>query len=390
MGDPTHVYLNLDVVNNSTTTSQPLVFNETRNMPFLTNSQDYFCSVVRFTLQTSNSLPVFIPDILTGQSDYNKTVYAITMSLTQITTSVPSGEKTYTTKIKSAYIQYARQDATVPLPSPPTTRVDTSSSYYFVYNINDWVDMINLCFKQLTNELISAFSSTFNFNQPFITYDISSGLFTIHSDNSMDLIGSGGTFDLQIGFNSRLYNILPFSSLKLPNPLDTDNPSFGTIYRLNLFNKSDSNVSIIYSSSEVAERYIILQTEFSPISIMNPIRNVYFTSNTLPIQPTLVSPPKIIGDTTLSVGSVSGDLSNIIADYSIPVSSQNNYNGEIIYAPSAEYRLLSMNSAQNINRIDLNAYWESKTGQAYPIYLPSGCSANIKIMFRHIRFNLNF
>jgi hypothetical protein len=115
MSDPTHVYLNLDVVNNSTTTAQPLVFNETRNMPFLSNSENYFCSVVRFTLQTSNSLPVFIPDILTGQSDVNTTVYAITMSLTQITTSTPSGTKIYTTKIKSAYIQYARQDATVPV-----------------------------------------------------------------------------------------------------------------------------------------------------------------------------------------------------------------------------------------------------------------------------------
>ena len=93
MGDPTHVYLNLDVVNNSTTMSQPLVFNETRNMPFLTNSANYFCSVVTFTLQTSNSLPVFIPDILTGQTDFNKTVHATTMSLTQITTSTPSGEK---------------------------------------------------------------------------------------------------------------------------------------------------------------------------------------------------------------------------------------------------------------------------------------------------------
>ena len=123
MGDPTHVYLNLDVVNNSTTTAQPLVFNETRNMPFLTNSENYFCSVVRFTLQTSNSLPVFIPDILTGQSDSDKAVYAITMSLTQITTNVPSGEKVFTTKIRSAYIQYARQDATVPLPSPPTSDI---------------------------------------------------------------------------------------------------------------------------------------------------------------------------------------------------------------------------------------------------------------------------
>ena len=233
MTEPVHEYLNSDVVNNSTTTAQPVVFNETRNMQCLTNSV-FFCSVVRFTLQTSNSLPVFIPDILTGQNDYDKTVYAI-------------GAKTYTTKIRSAYIQYARQDATVPLPSPPNTRVDTSSTYYFVYNINDWVDMINLCFKQLTTQLITDFSSTCDFNQPFITYDISSGLFTLHSDNSKDFIGSGGTFDLRIGFNSRLYNILPFSSMKLPASLDTDNPSFGTIYRLNLLiNLIQTSVSFIH------------------------------------------------------------------------------------------------------------------------------------------------
>ena len=152
MSDPTHEDSNLDVVSNSTTTEQPLVINETRNMPFLSNNENYVCSVVRVTLQTLKSLPVFTPDILTGQSDYDKTIYAITMSLTQITTNVPSGEKVYTTKIRSAYIQYARQDATVPLPSPPSTRVDTSSSYYFIYNINDWVDMINLCFKQLTTQ----------------------------------------------------------------------------------------------------------------------------------------------------------------------------------------------------------------------------------------------
>ena len=96
-------------------------------------------------------------------------------------------------------------------------------------------------------------------------------------------------------------------------------------------------------------RYIISHTEFSPISILNPIRNDYFTTNTLPIVPTLVSPPKILGDTNISVSSVSGDSSNSLADCSIPVSAQNNYNGEIIYAPSAEYRLSSMNSSTNLN-----------------------------------------
>ena len=104
----------------------------------------------------------------------------------------------------------------------------------------------------------------------------------------MDLIGSNGNIDLNIGFNSRLYNILPFSSLKTPAALDSGNPSFGTIYRLNLFNKSDSNVSVIYSTSGTPERYIVLTTEFSPLPLLNPIRNIYFTSNTLPIQPTLV------------------------------------------------------------------------------------------------------
>ena len=136
-------------------------------------------------------------------------------------------------------------------------------------------------------------------------------------------------------------------------------------------------------------RYIILQTEFSPISIMNPIRNIYFTTNTLPIVPTLVSPPKIVGDSNMSVSSVSGDLSNIIADYSIPVSAQNNYNGEIIYAPSAEYRLISMNSSTNLNRIDIQAFWESKTGLSYPLYLPAGSCANLKLLFRHVRFNIS-
>ena len=122
---------------------------------------------------------------------------------------------------------------------------------------------------------------------------------------------------------------------------------------------------------------------------MNPIRNIYFTSNSLPIVPTLTSPPKVIGDTNLSTGSVSGDISNIVVDYSIPVSAQNNYNGEIIYAPQAEYRLLSMKATNNLDKVDLSCYWESKTGLSYPVYLPSGCSSHIKILFRAVNFNIN-
>jgi hypothetical protein len=389
MSDPTHVYLNLDVVNNSTTNAQPLVFNETRNMPFLTNSENYFCSVVRFTLQTSNSLPVFIPDILTGQDDVDRTVYAISMSLSKYTRD-GSGTITATDTFgASKYIDYKSLDFTQPEPAPPLTRVDTSSTYYFIYNINDWVDMVNDAFKILTLDIIQKFQDAgkpVSFKKPFITYDISSGLFTIHSDNSMDVIGSSGVYDLKIAFNSRLYNILPFSAKleRLP-PLGAPFPD--TTYILNLFNKSDANVSVVYSSSDKAERYIILQTEFSPLPLLNPIRNIYFTTNTLPIQPTLASPPKVIGDTNIATGSVSGDILNIITDYSLAVSASNNYNGEIIYQPAGELRLIELNSVPYLNRVDISAFWEDRRGQSYPIYLPSGANANLKLLFRHKKYN---
>ena len=189
MSDPTHIYLNLDVVNNSTTTAQPLVFNETRTMPFLSNSENYFCSVVRFTLQTSNSLPVFIPDILTGQDNVDRTVYAISMSLSKYTRDGTGAITSTDTYGASLYINYNSLDFTQPEPAPPQTRVDTSSSYHFIYNINDWVDMVNNTFKVLTLDVKQKFQDAGKpvaFENPFVTYDISSGLFTIHSDNSVD------------------------------------------------------------------------------------------------------------------------------------------------------------------------------------------------------------
>ena len=64
---PYHIYLDLDVLNNSVasgTKPQQLVFEETRNTPFLDgDASEYFCSIVRFSIQTGSSLPVFVPRI---------------------------------------------------------------------------------------------------------------------------------------------------------------------------------------------------------------------------------------------------------------------------------------------------------------------------------------
>ena len=163
MTDPTHIYMNLDVVDNSTSKSQRLVFNETRNMPFLSNNEDYFCSVVRFTLQTSNSLPVVIPDILLKQDNVDTPVYAISISLTEYTRD-GSGTVTSSTYGASKYIQYRPRDLIQPEPAPPQTEVDLSSIYYLIYNINDWVDLINGAFDLLTKDIIQKFHLSYQPN----------------------------------------------------------------------------------------------------------------------------------------------------------------------------------------------------------------------------------
>ena len=81
-----HVYVDLDVVNNDMTSdvSAPVLrFQETRNAPNIEgDSVDCLCSIIRFSIQTGSSLSVFIPGVELGQTDVDKTVYAITLKIT--------------------------------------------------------------------------------------------------------------------------------------------------------------------------------------------------------------------------------------------------------------------------------------------------------------------
>ena len=76
---PNHIYLDLAVINNNYKQSdQPayLRFEGIRNTPFLEgDNSEYLFSIVTFTIQTGKALPLFIPRVVLGQEDTNKTIY---------------------------------------------------------------------------------------------------------------------------------------------------------------------------------------------------------------------------------------------------------------------------------------------------------------------------
>ena len=79
---PFHQYYDLSAINNETSgITAPAQFSmtQTRNNPYLMAPENYFMSVIRFTMQTP-SLPVFIPQALIGQADPNKTAYSLSLA----------------------------------------------------------------------------------------------------------------------------------------------------------------------------------------------------------------------------------------------------------------------------------------------------------------------
>ena len=72
MSEPTHIYIDVEVYNNSITeedsSPKPIVFNDKRQNDYVTNPSDYYLSITRFSL--GSQLPVIIPQMKLGQTQF--------------------------------------------------------------------------------------------------------------------------------------------------------------------------------------------------------------------------------------------------------------------------------------------------------------------------------
>ena len=184
MDDPHHVYLDLDVINNDYKHDGPppyLRFEEIRNTPFLDgDSSEYFCSIMRFTIQTGNTLPVFIPRVVIQNNNtlpefqpsgsklaQNITIYSVSLKYNYMGIDY----------VQTSPILYTPEDKTAPFPAPPNNIQDLSSKYYNVYNYRHFIDMINAAFRTAFKHLKEQLPKTDGINsldatvEPFLDFD---------------------------------------------------------------------------------------------------------------------------------------------------------------------------------------------------------------------------
>jgi hypothetical protein len=129
-------------------------------------------------------------------------------------------------------------------------------------------------------------------------------------------------------------------------------------------------------------RAIVWSQEQGTTASWSPILAVVFTSNTLPIESNQVSTPVVFSDNqNITLGGNNSAFENIVTDI---VSKDGNYRPNLVYNPSAEYRMISLRGNRPLYSIDLNIFYRLNTGELVPLRLRSNESCTAKILFRKI------
>jgi len=366
------IYYDVVITNVETVTKPPptLYFNETRNSPFLQNPQDYYISIIRFTLDTP-TLPIFIPEIQPNQGNRNLTIYSVSLNWTDPLTSI--------NYVQIEYVIYSPQNNSAVVPLAPNQYAsglqNNSTGYYNIFTFQYWIYLINNTFTTCFNNLVAQLplgTSLPTTNAPILTFDTNSQIAILNCD----VLGYNYTSAdyIEIYMNPALFQL--FSSFP---------------FTINTFNAVANNLNVLIQTNTfgganeipfppINPTYTAIQViqEYSTIALWSPITSVVFCSQTLPIVPTQISAPSVFIDGVTYTNGNNAVVSQIITDF---VSDNGFYKPNIVYNPSAQYRLIDLQGNRPLANLDIEVFWKDRIGALQPFLLGSGCSATIKILF---------
>jgi len=374
--DYDNIYYDMTYQNYQSTTQEPeqLYFRDTRNNFFLSNPSEYTVSIIRFQLDTY-SLPSYIASIQPNQSNPNLMIHSINLSYWNGTTEIV---------IPPTYLVWIPIHKEVSVPPAPSANANANgfqsdSNYYYGYSYFHVAEIINTAFKaSMTTLNVSVGGGILNnVDAPFIYYDDINKTFAIVAENAKFNINNNT--HIRIYFNRPLFALLssfPVFRYSITNPNNN-------IYQIRM---TDENGYNLIQKTFVGSNKIMIELhqEYPTISNFSPVSSIVFTTTTLPIVPNLMSAPQTFNNNQLLTNSNENNVSaQIITDMSN--NDDISYKPNLLYAPSAEFRRITLNSNRPINNIDIKVFWKDKTGKLQPFYLWSGGRASIKLLFEKIK-----
>lgn len=353
--DKSRVYydLNISNLNTSVGNNPELKFSQTYGSTILDNPNNYYMSIIRFSLDTS-SLPIIIPTIMPNQSDPNLTIYSVSMS--------------YNNYVSQAYIKFIPQDMTQSIPPPPSSNSNlyqTNTPYYYVYNYTYFITLINNALTTCFNNLQAQISLPTTLI-PYLEWDSTTDKATLITDNSA--FNDSLSNPIALYFNNALYQLF----CSFPMYIYSTTTTQGLNYKISCNGygqapkENDNNYTLLLCAQE-----------HSTINLWSPISSIVFTSNTLPINNELVSAPSVYYNAKNIQSTNNNKTSQTVADFE---ASDLTYKPYLVYQPSI-FRYIDLKGHTALTNIDISCYWKNNIGDLIPFYLNSGDTASMKIMF---------
>lgn len=347
LSEPSHVYYDINIYNKISTSSEAtkLEFSEARNTPFISKANDYYLSIVRFQTDTS-SIPSYEVIPQTGQ--VNNLIYSITIE--KITRST------------GALVLQSQQFL---IWSPENKSAKPSDDEY--YYGNSLVYFTTLINNAINAAMIAIDGS--NNDYIFINYNTDDsklevyGLYDRTAENGTNLHAT----KYNLYFNRELQSL--FNTLSFDRFLTATN---GKYYRVR-FDYLNINIKTHKNAD-----YIINKQEFNTSSNISPVSSIVFTSSTLPCVFNQLSNPSVFENGIKSNNTSNSNFFPIITDIQV---NEQFYKSNVLYVPNAQYRYIDLISNASINNIDIQCYWRDKSGNFHPLYLYSGMSASLKLLF---------
>jgi len=369
--NPDMIYYDIVSTNfQSTTSEEPFLrFNETRTNPVINNTGEYYLSIVRFSLDTYN-LPNFICEIHPQQANPILSIYSVTLEYDDgLGNITPSQQR---------FINWIPQNKNLPVPIAPNQTAsgfqETNTEYYYCYQFQYFLELINLALGVATNDLIATVPSLL---QPVLTWDVTTSKAILQAQESN--YNQSNVARVKIYFNPPLFAL--FNSFPSFN-FGTKNVTLGRNYQMLIADYQGVNTILLPTNPvapAVSQVWVQMFQEFSTIDTWTPVNSIVFTSNTIPIISNQLSTPLIFnnGQTSTGIGN-NANFSQIITDFQ---TNQQVFKPNILYTPTAEYRRIDMTGNRPLTNIDINVYWRDKLGSLIPFTLASGSTASIKFLF---------
>jgi hypothetical protein len=402
--DDDHIYYNIVMLNN-TPDYIKADYVAYLSDPILNNPTDYHLSVVRFSI-AGNTLPIFF---------YPNTIsYNLPSNPPQALNNFYSVTLSYSGSDYQEFINYV----------PSTPSMSPYNVYYFaITSYQNFINMINTALTAAYNRLKFDFPGS-AFNQaPYFIYDPETliislvvenafiGLVDIYMNQLLNVVflsfrtnnypnTSPNGKEAQIlltnatsyAYSERPINIpcatTAGSAIVTSAGLFTSNMTgsiitgYGILENTTITYNNANQITLSQNATQTGTFNLLItknnltriSQEYQSLAQWSDLSSIFITSN---------MPTKAEYITVSGSGNIQDGTQRILTDFKPTYNSAADYvNGNIVYTPTAEYRLLDMSSTSPLTQIDASIKWQSKNGKIYDFFINPFSSASIKLMFR--------